>query len=804
MPFVTTEIGFAANPDASGFLVLDDPERGRLDVGKLSPGGGQFVGGAIFTDVSDFASNITTRRGATRVDGPLIRYEAGTADLDLRNEDRRFDPTNLDGPYTLGSGTVATGLQKVVCSTGVPRLHGATVTVKSHPSNGPAALQGYSAVTHYGPSVSVAAPTGVASGVVLVAIHAADTGTVTQLGTPTGGAAWSLLGSVTHGAGSGHMRIWWKVAGASEPASYGFTKDSNADSSIAILAVAGADTATPKIGLVSAQNGAVVDTPSTVPAGADDFDIRIGAGYASSGAAMSWSPPAGYTNTVNINSRGYASIGVSYLALRNVGQGQSQILPMRPIRFFAAWGSQTNQVTNPTFEKDLSNWFAGDATSIARTTAQAFFGTYAIKLTKTGTNLFNLVAATTKWSSGVTIANDLVTISFYIYIPSATYDGVTNIVLVGNDSAGNAVFNTGVLGKPLGADRWHRFVKTVTTSGELFELQIQIWTDGVAPVGTDIAYIDAVQVVKGAVAEPFTENFQRYPLWRGFVDEFEVAWDEGNGPLWSQVGATATDAFKVFEAVDREASNPVGAGESTGARINRILNTVGWPVEDRSIAAGNSTLQETTLEGTPLSEMMQAVDSEIGELYMDETGKVVFRNRNAIFTETRSTTPQAIFGDDYTNPQELPWESLGISTDEAQLVNYVRVARVGGEPKVAQDLESQTRFLMRTFSREDLLLTDDAIVQSYANFILALSKEHELRFNTLVINPLKDPWRLFPQVLSRQIGDRIRIIRRPPGGGMPIVRDVFIRGIQHEIGQVFWRTTWQLQSASKYANVVPF
>jgi hypothetical protein len=55
---------------------------------------------------------------------------------------------------------------------------------------------------------------------------------------------------------------------------------------------------------------------------------------------------------------------------------------------------------------------------------------------------------------------------------------------------------------------------------------------------------------------------------------------------------------------------------------------------------------------------------------------------------------------------------------------------------------------------------------------------------------------LFPQIRQRDIGDRITIKRRPPGGGATISRDVFIRGIQHAITDSTWLTTWVLQDAT--------
>ena len=80
-----------------------------------------------------------------------------------------------------------------------------------------------------------------------------------------------------------------------------------------------------------------------------------------------------------------------------------------------------------------------------------------------------------------------------------------------------------------------------------------------------------------------------------------------------------------------------------------------------------------------------------------------------------------------------------------------------------------------------------------------VSKAAEDRFDTITLTPLRDPARLFPQVLGREIGDRIAVIRRPPGMA-PIVKQLFIRGITHtvDISSVTWQTQWMLQNAARY------
>lgn len=288
-----------------------------------------------------------------------------------------------------------------------------------------------------------------------------------------------------------------------------------------------------------------------------------------------------------------------------------------------------------------------------------------------------------------------------------------------------------------------------------------------------------------------------YRLYTGFAESWDLDW---NGPNWAEVAVPCSDGFSILSQTDRAAVAVVGTNEDTGARISRILDSAEWPDEDRIIAVGDSTLTGTDLSGPALEELQQASDSEIGELYIDGSGNVVFRNRQAIFDDARSNTSQATFGDD-EDGGELGYahNGLGFSTDRETMYNRVIGQRDGGVVQQADDGDSQGSNRIKTWSKTDLVLADDTQVADYAAFILNLSKTPENRFTDMVIYPLADPDNLFPEVLGREIGDRITVIRRPPGGGDPIQRDVFIRAIKHEITVSNWITTWTFQSATRYA-----
>lgn len=816
LPYVDAEIAFTSGSSNTKYLTLDDPLRGKLDVGKLAPGSST-VGGELFEPVSGFLSAVTITRGATRLDGPLVRYDTGNATLTLRNEDRRFDPTNLDGPYVVGSGIPTSGVWTFKATKTQQWGHAFTVAVKSHATLGPADLRSWTPyATGTTGAFSVAKPAGVAVGDILVAFHSMDYGNLTDMGTPTGGATWLLLASRTSpGTQSLKTKVWWKVATAGDVAAstYGFTQFSGADGVATIACVRFADTtATPIVAQLGNDGLSTFTTPAVTPAGANDYELRWAAGVGG-GAGNSWSrsdEAVGFTERVDVQSGAWATGALFTRPLVAVGAGETQITPMRAARLFGTWGTTTNYVANSMFQRltgggggTLTGWSAGSGTGLAVSADRAYLGGYSAKVTKTSGSTFIMTMASSAYFSVPELQP--VTISFWVYVPAAAYAGLTDIFVA--DATFDAAIPSAFIGKPGSADRWVRvsYTTTVKAASQLRGIQLQLWTNGSHAAASTIAYVDGVQVVASARPERFTMGRMRFPLFRGFVDFWDVKWSMENGPLWSETVTPCSDAFKFLAGYQRMAQDvEVGAGEDTGQRVHRILDQVGWPAEDRAVDAGDSVLQGTTHDGDALGELQQAVESELGELYMDGSGKVTFRRRNAVLEEERSKVPQWVFGDDTTNPQELPWADLKVSYDDAQLYNLVEVARVGGEAQTVQSTASRARNLTRPFSRTDLLLTTDSEVLSYASMILAMSKDPELRFDELTVNAYKDPYRLFPAVLSIRIGDRLRIYRRPPGGGLPIIRDVIVRGISHTIGQVQWETVFTLQSATKYSAVTPF
>lgn len=299
-----------------------------------------------------------------------------------------------------------------------------------------------------------------------------------------------------------------------------------------------------------------------------------------------------------------------------------------------------------------------------------------------------------------------------------------------------------------------------------------------------------------------------YSLYSGFADGWlpaQVSYEGG----YAELTLPATDAFKVLAGITLAAAASAGAGEDAGARVNRVLNAAGWYTsgDRRNVNTGSSAVQATTLGDTALSLMQAAADAEIGQLYVDGTGAVTFRARRALLSDARSATVQAVFGDLPGTVQaagtELPYAAVTRASDDTTIANDVQATRNGGTLQEVTDAASIRKYLFpRTYNKSGLILSDDLTTLNWAQWVLYVSARGEDRFEALQVDPQADPVSLWPQVLGREVGDRIQAWQRPAGAGAPVSKDCFIAGITHswDSASRSWLTTWTLQDASKYGS----
>jgi hypothetical protein len=271
-----------------------------------------------------------------------------------------------------------------------------------------------------------------------------------------------------------------------------------------------------------------------------------------------------------------------------------------------------------------------------------------------------------------------------------------------------------------------------------------------------------------------------WPLFYGTVDAWETSHES---PEHAVVTVTGTDGFALLEAqAHTELAVAVGAGDTTGGRVTRILDVANWPAAARSIGSGNNTLQATTMPGTALSELHEVAKNEAGELWIQPDGTLRFRSRRDILTDPRSVTSQVTYGSNRAGG-EIPYvDKPSLTWDRTNLINTVRATRTGGTQQVTQDATSVGRYGVYATPDQELQLESDTAVKGWTTYVLAQNRDPETRFRQVTLQAAVDPDAMLPHMLGRQFGDRVTVVRRPPAqpfGSIVDSRECLVRSVQH-------------------------
>jgi len=212
------------------------------------------------------------------------------------------------------------------------------------------------------------------------------------------------------------------------------------------------------------------------------------------------------------------------------------------------------------------------------------------------------------------------------------------------------------------------------------------------------------------------------------VTTLTVSWNEATAAIGRSrwVSVVAYETITLLNEVNNPALSPVGAGETTLARMSRIMDEADWQFgldiayDGMPGASGpwwGWGLQETTLAGDLLTEAYRAVDS---------TGLVLRSARNgALFVCERDLGFVA-------GSESIGWnvpvvaDSITTANDDDRLIGQVAVSRVGGSLVTYYGTGIAGRYQKRSTQRTDLITEAQAgnvDLKRYADLVLAQGKQ---------------------------------------------------------------------------------
>lgn len=279
-------------------------------------------------------------------------------------------------------------------------------------------------------------------------------------------------------------------------------------------------------------------------------------------------------------------------------------------------------------------------------------------------------------------------------------------------------------------------------------------------------------------------------LFAGFITAWPQAYE------WPEVATVTVQAVDGFQILNLRKLSGSYVEQLSSARVSAILDDIGWPAGDRSIDTGQTTVQASTLDGdNPLAHLQTVARTENGLLFIDRDGNLRFRSRHGLIGGAWDDAAYT-FGD---VAGDIAFAGVVVNYDDQDIWNDVRVASDGVAEQTASDAGSQAAYLTRTLSRSGLLLTTVVEQEKYARYLLVGFAEPALRVDSLVHDQVltADEW---ASVLSRDLGDKVRVRYSPPGGGQ-IVQRSFVEGIRWQVVATpdgdRWQCSWSLTPATR-------
>lgn len=280
-----------------------------------------------------------------------------------------------------------------------------------------------------------------------------------------------------------------------------------------------------------------------------------------------------------------------------------------------------------------------------------------------------------------------------------------------------------------------------------------------------------------------TYDDQIHYLFSGYTTEYRYFF-----PKSEEIGYVdihAVDAFTLFNKSAVTTIAGQSSGDSSGERINLILDQIGFPTSQRNIDVGDTDLQSDP--GT-LRSVLQALKdvefTEFGAVYISGGGDVIFRERSDAL-ETIAGTATV-----FDQSSGINYSQIRFSFDDKLIFNVANFKRIGGSMITEFDQDSIDTYFPHTITREGLLHQDDDEVSSLARAYIASRKATDIRIDAIVLDLIQPNYDAgIDAALTLDFFDPVDISNTQPGGSV-INKRLQIFGVQHEITPNSWFTTF--------------
>jgi hypothetical protein len=278
-------------------------------------------------------------------------------------------------------------------------------------------------------------------------------------------------------------------------------------------------------------------------------------------------------------------------------------------------------------------------------------------------------------------------------------------------------------------------------------------------------------------------------LWNGYVDDWDLEYAVDG---LSEAVLHSSDALGMFGQLEFRAwfSTSTTAGGKLSAICNR--SDVEWPATLRDFDEGVEALQGDAVSwGSNVLNYAQLIArSELGYLFADSHGMLKFRDRNVAsgvapkvhFSDTSGTFESPTYG----TLDVIQYQGITATVGSDVLFARVGVDREGGINQTATVADTaawrRENGPLRSLSITETLLASDAQSLAMAEYLLALYDTARYRVSEIRVDITPLTTAQQQAVLELDITDVINVEFTPNGIGDPVLQNLVVQGIRHDIG----------------------
>lgn len=279
-----------------------------------------------------------------------------------------------------------------------------------------------------------------------------------------------------------------------------------------------------------------------------------------------------------------------------------------------------------------------------------------------------------------------------------------------------------------------------------------------------------------------------YPLFAGYILGYNTSTPKNVGEV-TYTTITAIDGLRLLYNAQITTVSGTSAGQLSGARIGNLLDQVSWPASQRSVDAGQTTMQADPATARTVLNACQTVStSEYGAFYMDAAGNAVFKDRS---TAVKSVSGTAVVFND-TGTGISYYNALWLLND-AQIFNKAFITATGLATQTAINAASVTKYFTHGYTQSDLLMQDTDTALNYARAYVASRAETTVRCDAITLDLYTNNYTIGTiAALDLDFFDPVTITTTQPAavGTSTLTKTLQVFGVQHSISVNSWKTTF--------------